>query len=121
MATPSNKLLATVKDWYVLSKYEELLEDLHRDIQADIRDYWDGNDYSNGLSNADLMVLMKDWAYDKGYFLQSGTKHTASKYKYGCTITSHKHKVAIYNTRQAHTEFETIVVSCEWILSNDSN
>jgi hypothetical protein len=104
----SKELYEEIRAWWVFSKYQDKEENLHRDIQADIREQWDGNDYCSGFSDNDLANICKEWATRKGYqfniyiFCDGMEEVNVGKCGYGWDIC-HKN---------------SMIEACQWILDN---
>ena len=128
MKTPSTKLLETVKAQWVLTKFEEPLNELHKDVQADIRDYWEGNDYLPPINNYELMHIMIVWAAHQNFKVKVELSYGVERgrarleqyqefdmydvfgYKIGRTATS--------NWYEENSTPEAVTQVCEWILKN---
>ena len=72
---------------------------------------------NKGINIYELAHKCKEWAYDKGWWIQSGLRGAGGAYaEYGMYHESHP--ILIDSLGRTDTEPEAILKSCQWILEN---
>lgn len=115
----SKELLTELRTWWVSNKYQDKEENLHRDIQADIREQWDGNDYCNGFSDNDLANIAKQWALTKNHRLSSYIYTSGSLSCAVCLSLDKFNTSGGYWEWYGASEAEAITVAAQWIFKNE--
>ena len=105
------ELMMEIRSNYVERKYDSKEENLHRDIQRDIDDYW------FDLSEYDLAHLCKEWAWKYKFIINSSV--TTSNDWCTTTYLYNKTKVMKTNYTWENTEPEAVFKACQWILDNN--
>lgn len=110
----STELQEVVTKWYVHKTYGDLYENLHRDTQADINNYFDSTgNYGQVLSDNDWAALCKEWARTLKYIVNSRPDNIPTLWEAYINLS-----LTSAHRESAKTEPEAIFAACQWILGN---